>query len=106
MHEDHSTFGVIKGGMPNEVKEEIKEMLSIDNQGLSSAFIAICLSSRQTCNLKDKDLGVRSILMKVDNDVVALLCNSVTLAKYLSTNPSVFYVAHYESISTLKLSEY
>ena len=74
LHEGHSSFDAMKDGIPNEFKEEIKERSNDDNQVSSSLFLNterkhdLNLSSRQTHNLKDKDLGVRNKLMNVDDE--------------------------------------
>ena len=42
------------------------------------------LTSKQTYNLKDKDLGERSELLKVDEQVDKMLYDSAMLIQYLS----------------------
>ena len=98
--------------LPSEVKEEIKKRLNDENQCPSSVLLAmeskhhLNLSSRKIYNLKEKDLGVRNKLMKFDNEVDSLLCDSSMLVKHLSADPNVACVDQCESMSTLKSSKH
>ena len=55
------------------------------------------LKSKQMCNLKDKDLGVRSKLSQVDIFFDQMLCDSAMRVKHLSTDATVTYVTHFMS---------